>query len=664
VAVGPGFVWVTSAGSGQLIGIDSRTGQVTQAIPIGNGPASVRVADGAVWVANPPDDSLSRFDPATGGLRKLTIPDPVGLAGAAGALWVASGDPARLTRVDPATDTITNATALANPPAAMVDLGRTLALITHAAPAAHRGGTLNVVAGGGVTSIDPGTAWSPNNWQLLSMTNDGLLTYARNSYAGSAALVPDLATALPLVRDGGRTFIFRLRGGVRYSNGIVVRPEDFRRALEREYEAGSGLAALGVPIAGSEHCGPHHATCRLDSGVTVDDAAQTVTYHLSAPDPAFLYQLALPFGAAVPSGIPGIGPGNTPLPATGPYRIASYSPGRQVLLVRNPRFHPWSAAAQPAGYPARISIRLGLQPGAEAAAVASGRADVMLDTPPAAALASLRRRVPQLMHTYALGWTYAMFLNTRLAPFNRVSARQALDLAVDRLRIARLAGGPELARPTCQILPPGFPGYYPYCTSTINPGPAGLWRGAALSQARALVAASGTSGETVTVSTVTYDPFKLAVGRYVAGLLDLLGYRARLRTYPDFNSYYRQIGLASAGSQLGVAGWGADYPAGSAFFGPLFSCASYQPRQPYNTNPAGFCDRQIDSQIASATALQTANAAAANRAWQRIDREIMQQAPWIPLVNPLGIDLVSERVGNYQRTPALGVLLDQLWIKN
>ena len=184
------------------------------------------------------------------------------------------------------------------------------------------------------------------------------------------------------------------------------------------------------------------------------------------------------------------------------------------------------------------------------------------------------------------------------------------------------------------------------------------------SQARALVAASGTSGETVTVSTVAHDPFKLAVGRYFVGLLDMLGYRARLRTYPDFLSYYRQVGLASTGTQLGVAGWAGDYPAGSAFFEPLFSCASYQPRKPYNTNPAGFCDRQIDSQIARATALQTANAATANRAWQRIDREIMRQAPWVPLVNPLGIDLVSERVGNYQRTPALGILLDQLWIEN
>jgi YVTN family beta-propeller protein len=664
VTVGLGSVWVTSASSGLLTEIDPGTDRVTETVGIGNGPASVRVADGAVWVANPPDDTVSRFEPATGMVRKLSVSDPTGLAGAAGALWVASGAPAALTRVDPATDAVTSTTALANPPAAMVGAGRTLALVTLAAPASHRGGTLRVVAGGGVDSIDPGAAYSANDWQLLSMTNDGLLTYARSSYPGSAALVPDLATALPLVQDGGRTFTFKLRRGVRYSNGTAVRPEDFRRALEREYQAGTGLAALGVPVAGSKRCGSRYVHCDLESGVTVDEAARTVTYHLSAPDPAFVYQLALPFGAAVPSGAPGIGPGTPPLAATGPYRIASYSPGRQVLLVRNPGFRPWSASAQPAGFPARISIRLGLQPGEEAAAVAAARADVMLDSPPAGALGGLRRRVPQQMHTYALGETYAMFLNTRLAPFNRIAARRALDLAVDRSRLARLAGGLDLARPTCQILPPEFPGYYPYCTSTINPGPAGLWRGAALSRARALIAASGTSGTPVTVSTVAQDPFKLAAGRYFVGLLDAFGYRARLRTYPDDHSYYQQAGLGKTHSQVGVFGWEADYPAGSAFFEPLFSCAAYQPGGPYNMNPAGFCDPQIDSEMARATALQTTNAAAADRAWQHIDREIMQHVPWIPLVNPLGIDLVSARVGNYQRTPALGVLLDQLWVVN
>jgi ABC-type transport system substrate-binding protein/DNA-binding SARP family transcriptional activator len=663
LAVGLGSVWITSATSGQLIGLDPRTDRVTQAVAIGNGPASVAVIDGAVWVANPPDHTLSRFDPGTGGIRKLNVSDPVALTVAAGALWVADGVDSALERIDPATGKSTRIAALANPPSAMVGTGDRLAIVTGVSPAEHRGGALHVVAGDGVDSIDPGAAYSANDWQLLSMTNDGLLTYARASGPGGAVVVPDLATSLPVVDDGGRTFTFTLRRGVHYSNGAAVRPVDFRRALERQYQAGTGFAAVGVPLAGATGCGPSHPRCDLRAGVSVDDAASTVTYHLTAPDPAFPYQLALPFGAAVPSDTPDIGSGSTPVPATGPYRIASYLPNRRVELVRNPAFRPSSTSAQPDGFPAQISLQLGLGPATQAAEVAAGRADVMLDTPPAGALRGLRRDTPQQLHTYSLGETDAMFLNTRLAPFNRPAVRQAIALAVDRARLVDLAGGPDLARPTCQVLPPGFPGYYPYCTSTINPGPAGDWHGPALSRARALIAGSGTAGTRVTVSTVAQDPFKLAVGRYFVGMLDALGYRASLRTYPHDHSYYEKAGLEQSRSQIGFFGWEADYPAGSAFFEPLFTCVAYRPDAPYDMNPAGYCDPQIDDQISRASSLQTVNVAAANRAWRQLDTEVTQDAPWIPLVNPLGIDVVSARVGNYQRNPVFGVLLDQLWVR-
>jgi ABC-type transport system substrate-binding protein/DNA-binding SARP family transcriptional activator len=663
VTVGLGAVWLTSASSGQLIAVDPRSGQVTRAVAIGNGPTSVRVLDGALWVANPPDDTVSRFDPVSGTVRKVSVSTPAALAGASDRLWVADAVRSVLTRIDPATSRSSRIAVLANPPAAMVSADDRLALITRASPDQHRGGTLRVIAGSGLDSIDPGVAWSSNDWQVLSLTNDGLLTYSRAPDAGTSTIVPDLATSMPVVDDAGRTFTFTLRRGVLYSDGTPLRPVDFRRALEREYRAGSGLSALGVPLVGAKRCGPSRPVCDLRAGVTVDDAAGTITYHLSASDPAFLYELALPFGAAVPAGAPDVGPHTGPLPATGPYAITGYVPNHSVLLVRNPRFRPWSATAQPAGFPAQISVQLGVEPAAQAPAVVAGRADVMLDTPPANALASLSRDVPQQVHGYALAWTHAMFLNTRLAPFDHPVVRQAVALAVDRSHVVELAGGPQAARATCQILPPQFPGYYPYCPFTTDPGPAGVWNGPQLDRARAMIAASGTSGARVTVSTYAGDPFKFAAGRYFVTLLDALGYHARLRTYPDDHAYYDHVGREAARSQIGVFGWAADYQAGSAFFGPLFTCAAYRPDAAPNLNPAGFCDRRIDAHIAHATSLQTVNVATANRAWQQIDAQVTRDAPWIPLINPLGIDLVSARVGNYQRTPALGVLLDQLWVR-
>jgi DNA-binding SARP family transcriptional activator len=54
--------------------------------------------------------------------------------------------------------------------------------------------------------------------------------------------------------------------------------------------------------------------------------------------------------------------------------------------------------------------------------------------------------------------------------------------------------------------------------------------------------------------------------------------------------------------------------------------------------------------------------AAAGAAWAAADRQIVDEAPAIPLLVPQGIDLVSKRVGNYQHNPPLGAVLSQLWV--
>jgi peptide/nickel transport system substrate-binding protein len=463
------------------------------------------------------------------------------------------------------------------------------------------------------------------------------------------------------VQERGRTFTFRLRPGARYSSGAPVRLEDFRSSIERQYLASTGLAAVGVPIVGAESCTA--ARCDLSRGVVLDDAARTITFRLSAPDPAFLYQLALPFGAVVPTGSPAVGTSARPLPATGPYIIERYEPGRVVVLRRNRRFHSWSAAAQPEGFPDRIAFALGLDATRQAAAVSAGRADVMLDSPTLSRLSQLERHAPLQLHRSALPEVLAMFLNTRHPPFDDPRVRRALGLAVDRAAVVRIAGGARVARATCQILPPTFPGYQPFCPSTAAPNAAGVWRAPDLERARQLIASSGTAGMPVRVSTVRTDERRLATARYFVLLLRSLGYQTTLRAYDSEHAYYGAVGLASSNSQIGVFGWAADYEAGSAFFQPLFTCTAYTPTRPFGMNAAAFCDPELDREIADATALQLTNVAAANAAWARVDRQVTSRAPWIPLVNPIAIDFVSSRVGNYMRNPAFGILLDQLWVR-
>jgi peptide/nickel transport system substrate-binding protein len=87
------------------------------------------------------------------------------------------------------------------------------------------------------------------------------------------------------------------------------------------------------------------------------------------------------------------------------------------------------------------------------------------------------------------------------------------------------------------------------------------------------------------------------------------------------------------------------------------------PKSPGNLNNAQFCDRGIDRQIERAVSLQATDPDAARRRWESIDRQLADQAPWVPLVNLKSVDIVSKRVGNYQNSPSIGVLIDQLWVR-
>jgi ABC-type transport system substrate-binding protein len=254
---------------------------------------------------------------------------------------------------------------------------------------------------------------------------------------------------------------------------------------------------------------------------------------------------------AVPAGTPDRDIGRKPLPATGPYRTRSFSPGRSWLLVRNPRFRQWSSEAQPEGYPDRIVLEASRGTG-QVAAVERGSADVLL-TPPLSRVDELARRYANQLRIDPLGATFALVMNTRVAPFDRLAVRRALNYAVDRNRIARLTGSSLTAKATCQILAPTLPGYRPYCPYTLDPSPSGSWTAPDLAKAEHLVAGSGTRGMEVTLLVTPPLPAQptLQIGRYVVSVLDRLGYRASLEVYPTPTraaSPIRAAGPRSGGS--------------------------------------------------------------------------------------------------------------------
>ena len=660
VAFGFALVWVVNSGGNSVTRIDPRSGTPLPPVGVGNDPRAIAIGSDAVWVANSLDGTVSRITRDGGAVTVITVGGaPSSIAAGTGAVWVGDGQVGKLTRIDPQTRRPAGIVTLSNRLAGVSLAQNTLYAAVRASAGAHRGGKLTLLTQPGLGlvgfgSMDPATVYDSLVWQASILLNDGLVTFQRVGGSDGGRIVPDLATSLPTITDGGRTYTFQVRPGIHYSTGALVQPADFRRGIERTialWHAApasaptSGLYFTG--LVGADAC--TKTRCDLSRGIVADQATRTVTFHLRAPDPDFLYKLTAPSASAVPVDTPIHA--HLPLPATGPYRIAKYTPKRRLVLVRNPRFHEWSAAAQPNGYPNRIVWKLGdtSRPAVAAAqfrAVRTNKADYTSAVGLPATIHSLGKAgysgrlyvnpVPELSY---------LFFNTRLAPFDNVDARRAVSLAVNRAELARRVPFP--ATPTCQVLPPNVAGHVRYCPYEPN-----------LAKAQRLVARSGTRGQQVTFWS---GPGGAQAAAYVVSVLKKLGYKARLRTVPE-----AKVGTLGANSRVQIAlsyGWWADYPSADDFFHPLLTCRSFRPRAKDYANYAQFCDPRVDAAIRRARAAQTNDPQAAATLWSKVDHDVVDQAPWVPFGNLTYVDFVSRRVGNYQYNPHWMMLVDQLWVR-
>jgi ABC-type transport system substrate-binding protein/DNA-binding SARP family transcriptional activator len=700
-----GSLWVSSQDAGTVAKIDPGSGRIVSAARTGGDPGGLAAADSAVWVATDRTGTVVQIDPRTGTAAKaIRVGDaPAVAAGGAAGLWVLDPLDATVSHVDPRHGAVTATVALGGTPAAMVQsgggiwiadgqhgtllrvaagdavvtrfqLGEHLTALTAAdgglwaaiaaAGPSHRGGTLTSMTSYAVIdTIDPAAGTSNNvaPTQFFGLVNDGLVTLDHAAGPDGSRLVPDLALALPEPADHGRSYTFRLRPGIRYSTGAFVRPSDVTRSFQRLFANGGSGVTYYQALLGATACEKAPQTCDLSRGIAADDRAGTVTFHLTRPDPDFLYKLTLAYADVLPAATP-LRQAGTPLPATGPYLISRYLPGRELLLIRNPYFREWSAAAQPAGYPDQIRIRLDLGPAAGTAAVARGEADFMPNlgrNPGGTGYFAQHHSQVRVNPVLITGF---MFLNVRTPPFDDVRVRQAVNLALDRGLVVDDYGGPVAAQPTCQILPPDLAGYRRYCPYTRGPSADGAWRAPDLTRARRLVAASGTAGMPVTVWDIIEPPGTVNETRVTVAMLRQLGYRASLRLLPE-STYFAYTNDSRNRAQVVDGGWSADYASADTFIGKL-ACSYFAPGDGQATTDASeFCDPAVDRQITGAAALQATDPRAAATRWAQLDRQLTDQAVFLPTVTPNEVDLLSHRVGNYEYNPVWGVLVDQLWVR-
>jgi YVTN family beta-propeller protein len=429
IAFGDGAAWVTRERSGDLLRLEALSRRV-DTFETEDGPAGVTFGLDAVWVANSGAGSVTRVDPATlyetQDIPLKGSPSSIALSSKPEMLWVADDAnnavvPVEVRAVTPPSEP---AVELGGPPARVAADGDDVFALAQRPVDQHLGGTLEVRQVPAFESLDPATADDAYAWAVRLLLNDGLVAFKKIGTGDGTQLVPDLALEVPSPTNDGRRYTFTLRSQVEYSDGRRVEPGDIRYAIERLFEKGSRGAALFRSIVGADDCSPR-TICDLSRGINVDVATRTVRFELTAADDEFLYKLATPYAAAVPWDYDEGLQGELAPPATGPYRIARYAPDRALVLTRNPRFRPWSPAAQPPGYPERIAFRLGETPAAALAAVERGDADLYLGPLLPETRRELATRFASRLHSGLLSVSKYLAAGTRPTVIRRCSPGSA-----------------------------------------------------------------------------------------------------------------------------------------------------------------------------------------------------------------------------------------------
>jgi peptide/nickel transport system substrate-binding protein len=416
----------------------------------------------------------------------------------------------------------------------------------------QNGGTITIDAGTAPQSADPGLDFTTQGNELYSVVDTPLLTFKRGvSGAAGSQIIPALAKAMPTVSNGGKTYTFTLRPGLKYSNGQAIKASDVPYALERDlkmpWQDASIISQANI-IGASAYA---NGKAKTISGITTDDAAGTITVNLSAPFTAVEDLFALPGTAPVPASTPMKNLAATGTVGDGPYKWGTITPDQKYTLVKNTKF---DVPGLPTGHADTIVYNVNSNVQANAEAVLNNQADVFDpgDTIPASLLQQVQSQASDRFKAVPTNSTFYFWFSVTQKPFNNLDAREAVLAALDDRALSRLDSG--FIQEDCHLIPTGINGHSdPSSCPFHNPDGAPN-----LTLAKQLMQKSGMIGQPVAVYGESRSPRKQWLDYYTQ-VLNSLGFKATEKVLSS-SQYFTTIGAPTLKPQAGWGDWSQDFP--------------------------------------------------------------------------------------------------------
>ncbi len=511
------------------------------------------------------------------------------------------------------------------------------------------GGTLRAGIPDNPDHLDTGLSYAVEGWEILEATNNGLVTFRKAAGSAGSQVVPDMATSMPALTDGGRTYTFHLKPGIMFSAPVSreVKPSDFQYAIERLFHIGSPGVGFYTSIVGADAYAAHKAA--HISGIVADDKAMTIAFHLTHPDGAFLDIMAMPFAFAMPKGTPykDISTDDAWRVATGPYEIASYVPHQSIVLKRNPSFKQWSPNS-PNGHLNGVDVTIGVTPEQAVNETLDGQLDWYMEAVPTDRLSELKARYASQVHLYPRNNDTYFSMNERKPPFDKLAVRQAVNYAIDRSALVKIFGGQ--GTPTETVVPPSFgaayhePNLYP-----LN-----------VDKAKQLVQQAGAKGAPVQIWTTNADPAPKAA-QYLAGVLGAIGLHVTGVKTVDDSVYWDTLLTQSGDPQIAFNHFDQDYPEGEDFIDTLLNGEHIV--NVGNNDVSNTDDPALNAMIDRTKQLPLG--AQRDAAWAKIDNTFMQNdAGWAPFLHLEEAKFASAKLHGLVFTGTYFELLPSMWLSH
>ena len=520
---------------------------------------------------------------------------------------------------------------------------------------AKAGGVLTVSqAGAAYDTLDPQLAYVTNDWLLLDSTQLLLVNFPDKGGKAGTQLFPEAAKSFPIISNGGKTYTFHLRSGLKFSDGSPVTAAAYQRAFERVlspkmYAQYGTFDQIDQWLVGGQKfakTGPYSKESNPPAHISgIKAKGLTLTIHLVKPVPQFTSVMAMQWFGAVKPNMPYAKSKaqERVYPSAGPYHIVSNNLTSLTVLKKNPY---WASDKIPGKRPANakeiIIHSYGSSSGeAQLLQTEKGQLDVDLGVIPPSDEPKLDKTYGKNKPNgqYHVGTTSCIDwyeLNNGKGPFASIAARKAANYALGRGEFITLAGK-DSGSPADQLLVPGIPGYKKINTYPSIPN---------IPKAKSV--GGGAINGNVNILYISTDPFQAPAAQYIQRQLQGLGFKTTLDPNANPNDYYAALETkataeGSGGYDIAWGGWCADY---------------FDPFDYFNVNLDGrtiadtgnvdyfyFNNASFDNQMDKAAAKSGSARAAA---YANLDKELMSKyVPFVPFEDGNNLALTAKGVGNW-----------------